>query len=201
MPKGEAPEQSIVQRIGTVRGPDKDDVVAESVKLPHQGNRHTVHFRNIVLAAAPCPDSVNLIEAEDSISFTFLLTDAPNNTVNTRQGIMVCLSEVFGVDAVLVFLEDFIVAFLLTAGDTTVTEFFVADSGLNSNGTAIPNGNTVLFGNVTDSCILLILRHDFIDQIGMVLFFRNALRLLFFIESTIAGPDAKPVFLGQFLKR
>ena len=43
MPKGEAPEQSIVQRIGTVRGPDKDDVVAESVKLLHQGNRHTVH--------------------------------------------------------------------------------------------------------------------------------------------------------------
>lgn len=104
---------------------------------------------------------------------------------------MVCLSEVFGVDAVLVFLEDFIVAFLLTAGDATVTEFFVADSGLNSNGTAIPNGNTVLFGNVADSCILLILRHDFIDQIGMVLFFRNALRLLFFIESAIAGPDAK----------
>lgn len=64
MPKGEAPEQSIVQRIGAVRGPDKDDVVAESVKLLHQGNRHTVHFRNIVLAAAPCPDSVNLIEAE-----------------------------------------------------------------------------------------------------------------------------------------
>lgn len=114
---------------------------------------------------------------------------------------MVCLSEVFGVDAVLVFLEDFIVAFLLTAGDATVTEFFVADSGLNSNGTAIPNGNTVLFGNVADSCILLILRHDFIDQIGMVLFFRNALRLLFFIESAIAGPDAKPVFLGQLLKR
>lgn len=67
---------------------------------------------------------------------------------------MVCLSEVFGVDAVLVFLEDFIVAFLLTAGDATVTKFFVADSGLNSNGTAIPYGNTVLFGNVTDSCIL-----------------------------------------------
>lgn len=201
MPKGEAPEQSIVQRIGAVRGPDKDDVVAESVKLLHQGNRHTVHFRNIVLAAAPCPDSVNLIEAEDLISFTFLFSYAPDDTVNTRQGIMVCLSEVFGVDAVLVFLEDFIVAFLLTAGDATVTEFFVADSGLNSNGTAIPNGNTVLFGNVADSCILLILRHDFIDQIGMVLFFRNALRLLFFIESAIAGPDAKPVFLGQLLKR
>lgn len=114
---------------------------------------------------------------------------------------MVCLSEVFGVDAVLVFLEDFIVAFLLTAGDATVTEFFVADSGLNSNGTAIPNGNTVLFGNVTDSCILLILRHDFIDQIGMVLFFRNALRLPLLIESAVASPDAKPVFLGQFLKR
>ena len=64
MPKGEAPEQSIVQRIWTVRGPDKDDVVAESVKLLHQGNRHTVHFRNIILATAPCPDSVNLIEAE-----------------------------------------------------------------------------------------------------------------------------------------
>ena len=38
---------------------------------------------------------------------------------------MVCLSEVFGLDAVLVFLEDFIVAFLLTAGDATMTEFFV----------------------------------------------------------------------------
>lgn len=35
----------------------------------------------------------------------------------------------------------------------------------------------------------------------MVLFFRNALRLLFFIESAIAGPDAKPVFLGQLLER
>ena len=139
--------------------------------------------------------------AGDLVSFTFLFSNAPDDTVNTRQGIMVCLSEVFGVDAVLVFLEDFIVAFLLTAGDATVTEFFVADSGLNSNGTAIPNGNTVLFGNVADSCILLILRHDFIDQIGMVLFFRNALRLLFFIESAIAGPDAKPVFLGQLLKR
>lgn len=70
MPKGEAPEQSIVQRIGTVRGPDKDDVVAESVKLLHQGNRHTVHFRNIILAAAPCPDSVNLIEAEHARTFS-----------------------------------------------------------------------------------------------------------------------------------
>lgn len=114
---------------------------------------------------------------------------------------MVCLSEVFGVDAVLVFLEDFIVAFLLTAGDATMTEFFVADSGLNRDGTTIPYGNAVLFGNVADTRIFLILRHDFIDQIGMVLFFRNALRLTLLIESAVASPDAKPVFLGQFLKR
>lgn len=66
---------------------------------------------------------------------------------------MVCLSEVFGVDAVLVFLEDFIVAFLLTAGDATMTEFFVADSGLNRDGTTIPYGNAVLFGNVADTRI------------------------------------------------
>ena len=114
---------------------------------------------------------------------------------------MVCLSEVFGVDTILVFLEDFIVAFLLTAGDATMTEFFVADSGPDGDGTTIRYGNAVLFGNVADSCILLILRHDFIDQIGMVLLFCNALRLLFFIESAVAGSDAKPVFLGQLLKR
>lgn len=113
---------------------------------------------------------------------------------------MVCLSEVFGVDAVLVFLEDFIVAFLLAAGDATMTEFFVADSGLNRDGTTIPYGNAVLFGNVADSCIFLILRHDFINQIGMVLFFRNALRLPLLIEGAIAGPDTKPVFLGQLLE-
>lgn len=69
MPEGKTPKQSVVQRIGTVRGPDKDDVVAESVEFLHQGNRHTVHFRNIVLAAAPCPDSVNLIEAEHARIF------------------------------------------------------------------------------------------------------------------------------------
>lgn len=73
---------------------------------------------------------------------------------------MVCLSEVFGLDAVLVFLEDFIVAFLLTAGDATMTEFFVADSGLNRDGTAIPYGNAVLFGNVADTRIFLIRRRE-----------------------------------------
>ena len=62
-------------------------------------------------------------------SFAFLFADTANNAVNAGQGIMICLGKVFGVDTILVFLEDFLVAFLLTAGDATTTEFFVADSG------------------------------------------------------------------------
>lgn len=85
MPKGEAPEQSIIQRVGTIRGSDKDEVVAEPVKFLHQGNCHTVHLRDIVFAATPRPDSINLIEAENARTFS--------RVIEYQTDMLLCLAQ------------------------------------------------------------------------------------------------------------